>query len=73
MPAEWYCNVCISNRDPASLPTHMGPFGRLLDKLETKNSSAFRLPTDVREYFEGVRTGVDGEYEEMIAAQKPTR
>jgi hypothetical protein len=66
MPVEWFCNVCKTSRAPARLPTHTGVFAGLLEKLESKNSSAFRLPREVREYFEGVRTGPDGEYEEAV-------
>lgn len=43
-----------------------GPFGRLLYHLEMLNPVAFRLPLDIRDHFEGVRTGPDGEYEEGI-------
>lgn len=73
MPVEWFCNVCRANRDPAGLPTHGGAFALMLEKLDVKNSSAFRLPAAVRDRFEGVRTGVDGEYEEAVAPVKPTR
>ncbi|KAL1871874.1 hypothetical protein VTK73DRAFT_1842 [Phialemonium thermophilum] len=73
MPAEWFCNVCLSTRFPASFPAHRGAFALLLDNLDAKNSSAFRLPAEIRDYFEGVRTGVDGEYEEIVAVTKPSR
>ena len=42
----------------------------MLAILQKKNPSAFNLPKDIREYFEGVRTGTEGEYEEGIL-QKP--
>ncbi|KAK3692746.1 hypothetical protein B0T22DRAFT_495795 [Podospora appendiculata] len=73
MPVEWYCNVCRTARHPARFPTHAGAFALLLERLDAKNSSAFRLPDDVREYFEAVRTGVDGEYEEVVTVVKPGR
>ncbi|KAL2017019.1 hypothetical protein VTK56DRAFT_2663 [Thermocarpiscus australiensis] len=73
MPVEWFCNVCRMNRDPAGVPAHRGSFALMLERLEVKNSSAFRLPGPVRERFEGVRTGVDGEYEEIVTTVKPAR
>lgn len=73
MPAEWFCNTCLSARDPTWGTNTSGAFGGLLAKLEAKNSSAFRLPQEIREYFEGVQTGADGEYEEAIVVPKPTR
>lgn len=73
MPVEWFCNVCRARRDPASLPGHSGAFALMLEKLDAKNSSAFRLPALVRDCFEGVRTGVDGEYEEAVPTTKPAR
>jgi hypothetical protein len=73
MPAEWFCNACRIIRDPANASKTSGAFGSLLGKLDAKNSSAFRLPGDVREYFDDVRTGVDGEFEEIVPAPKPTR
>lgn len=73
MPAEWFCNVCLSNREPASFPARSGLFGVLMENLDAKNSSAFRLPASDREYFEGVQTGVDGEYEEASAPVKTAK
>lgn len=72
MPPDWFCNVCRTSQGPARLPSHTGVFAGLLEKLDSKNSSAFRLPKHVRDYFEGVRTGVDGEYEDVaLPAVKP--
>ncbi|GAB1320186.1 hypothetical protein MFIFM68171_10396 [Madurella fahalii] len=73
MPVEWFCNVCRTRRDPAGFPEHNGAFALMLEKLDAKNSSAFRLPGYVRDCFEGVRTGVDGEYEEIVPTTKPAR
>lgn len=71
MPADWYCNVCLKFKN--GFRPHSGAFGSLLESLEPKNSSAFRLPHIIRNYFEGVRTGVDGEYEEIVPVQKTSR
>jgi hypothetical protein len=32
--------------------------------VEKRNPSAFHLPFSIRDWFEGVRTGPEGEYEE---------
>ncbi|KAK3504612.1 hypothetical protein B0T13DRAFT_485568 [Neurospora crassa] len=71
MPDEWFCNVCCTTHNPPVFPVYSGPFAALMEKLEAKNSSAFALPLDVREYFEAVRTGQDGEYEEIVPLVKP--
>ena len=68
LPDEWFCNVCIARRNPASLTRYTGIFGALLNIMEKRNSSAFRLPSETREYFEGVKTGADGEYEDIVVA-----
>ncbi|KAK3322168.1 hypothetical protein B0H66DRAFT_192771 [Apodospora peruviana] len=73
MPVEWFCNVCRSARSPPGLPSHTGAFAALLERLDARNSSAFNLPADIRNYFEGVRTNADGEYEEIVAVIKPGR
>lgn len=71
MPVEWFCNVCRTRREPSQLPVHGGAFALVMEKLDARNSSAFRLPALVRDRFEGVRTGADGEYEEISTAPKP--
>ena len=69
MPADWFCNVCLKARN--AFGRHSGAFKELLERLDPKNSSAFRLPPAIRDYFEGMRTGVDGEYEDIVTVQKP--
>ncbi|KAI6391118.1 hypothetical protein MCOR23_009140 [Pyricularia oryzae] len=77
LPDEWFCNVCIARHKPATVVHQTGAFRFLMTELNAKNSSAFRLPTDVRTYFVGVDEGPDGEYEEATppapkAAKKKT-
>lgn len=60
----WYCFVC----DAAEHPPHKAPhglFSGLKYVLEKSNASSFSLPSSVRTYFEGIRAGVEGEYEEV--------
>ncbi|KAH8895027.1 hypothetical protein GQ53DRAFT_762393 [Thozetella sp. PMI_491] len=72
MPPQWFCNECRSKHQAPRV--FKGPFRELLDQLEAKNSSAFILPKETREKFDGVKTGPDGEYEEVRApAPKVTR
>jgi hypothetical protein len=71
LPDEWYCNVCLTNQNPNDISQYSGVFASLLTQLDKKNSSAFRLPLDVRDYFEGVKTGADGEYEDVVVPVPP--
>ncbi|KAK4216665.1 transcriptional regulatory protein RCO1, partial [Rhypophila decipiens] len=73
MQQEWFCNVCRTRLNPPAFPVPTGPFGELLARLDAKNSSAFRLPNDIVNRFEGVRANADGEYEEIVAVVKPGR
>ncbi|KAJ3558423.1 hypothetical protein NPX13_g9709 [Xylaria arbuscula] len=71
VPDEWFCNECQMRYNPPPEIEHKGAFGPLLTSLQRKNPRAFRLPESIREYFEGVKTGTEGEYEEA-APPKPT-
>jgi len=66
LPDAWFCNQCQYRIQPARREASPHSFGVLLESLESKNPSAFHLPKDIREYFEGVRTGSEGEYEEIV-------
>ncbi|XXH05104.1 hypothetical protein Hte_011528 [Hypoxylon texense] len=65
MPDEWYCNDCKYRLSPP-FEEHTGVFSSLLNALNRKNPRSFRLPEDVRDCFEGVRTGAEGDYEELV-------
>lgn len=47
-------------------------FGELVNELIRKNPVSFNLPVSIRDYFEGVKTGDEGEYEEasVVKANK---
>jgi len=63
---EWYCFVCQAKNNPRAQDEHGGPFGELMTTLDKKNPAAFHLPKDIRELFEDVKTGAEGEYEEIV-------
>ncbi|TQN73094.1 hypothetical protein CSHISOI_02385 [Colletotrichum shisoi] len=77
LPEEWFCNVCSSNRYPARVLDHQGAFGGafggLLNSLEKTNPRAFKLPHRVQVYFEGVKVGPEGEYEDIVVPTKPKK
>ena len=60
---EWYCPQCLArrNKHPTDAP---GFLGKVIRRVEDIIPKAFTLPSDVRSYFDGVRTGESGEYEE---------
>lgn len=67
LPDEWFCNLCHSKqRGGRSDQGPPGLFGHLLSVFEEKNPSAFHLPKPIREHFEDVKTGPEGEYEEIV-------
>ncbi|OBT76731.1 hypothetical protein VF21_03884 [Pseudogymnoascus sp. 05NY08] len=65
LPPDWYCVTCGSLRTgPGATHRRRGLFGELTMLVEKRNPSAFHLPFSIRDWFEGVRTGAEGEYEE---------
>ncbi|KAI9801107.1 MAG: hypothetical protein M1833_002975 [Piccolia ochrophora] len=69
LPASWYCYACAARKNPQPRPPR-GLFGSLLGNIEKQNPRAFNLPAGVREYFDSVKTGKNGEY--MEVTRKPT-
>ncbi|KAI9678917.1 MAG: hypothetical protein M1829_001902 [Trizodia sp. TS-e1964] len=63
--SSWYCHVCAAKRNPQPPPAR-GLFSGLLHNLVKKNPVAYSLPLEIREYFEGVTTGDQGEYTETL-------
>ncbi|KAH8160967.1 hypothetical protein CIB48_g7286 [Xylaria polymorpha] len=66
IPDEWFCNECQIRYHPPIVNEQKGIFGALITNLQRKNPRAFRLPEPIREHFEGVKTGAEGEYEEVV-------
>ncbi|KAH8150432.1 uncharacterized protein LAJ45_05644 [Morchella importuna] len=57
----WFCNKCTSQHNPPVKPPR-GLFSELIDGINRRNPTSFRLPPDIRGYFVGVETGALGEY-----------
>lgn len=68
---DWYCNICSSTRFPTRIAEHSGPFGQFELALEKSNQKAFSLPSRVQTYFEGVKKGQEGVYEEVATSKPP--
>jgi hypothetical protein len=70
LPDEsWFCNQCSNHHENGiseSESRFNGPFGPLIWNLEVKNPSAFHLPKHIRELFDQVKTGENGEYENDV-------
>lgn len=41
-----------------------------MTNLDKRHAKVFSLPKKVREYFDGVRTGAEGEYEDFVPPPK---
>lgn len=65
----WFCSVCETRRSPPPKQTR-GLFAMLLSVVVKQNTTAFEVPEVIRDYFEGVKTGLEGEYEEDIITIK---
>lgn len=64
----WYCDGC----KPRERPIDDYPetcFQELLFELDKICPQSFSLPLGIREYFENVKTGTEGEYEEVQQAK----
>ncbi|KAI0202173.1 hypothetical protein F4808DRAFT_81331 [Astrocystis sublimbata] len=72
IPDDWFCNECQIRYHPPLVNENKGIFGALATNLQRKNPRSFRLPEPVREYFEGVKTGAEGEYEEIVPPKPKT-
>lgn len=73
LPEDWYCNECIVKRWPSRVPVHKGVFGAPLNRLEQSIPRAFSLPKRLQNRFEGVKAGVDGDYEDINTTKATTR
>ena len=65
----WFCNKCQAQTSPP--PKHpKGIWSELLNKIDRQNPTSFRLPLELREYYEGVTTGKFGEYQDTVDVRK---
>ncbi|CAI4219208.1 unnamed protein product [Parascedosporium putredinis] len=72
LPDDWFCNDCAYKRS-ARREEHSGPFGGLLTLLDKTIPRAFNLPKKVQTYFDGIKAGPNGEYEEVERTSKQSR
>lgn len=70
LPDTWFCNVCLDSRNPISAVDSHRIFGPLISNIQRQNTAAFHLPKAIREYFDNVKTGPDGAYEEGPVVSK---
>ncbi len=64
----WFCYTCEAKRNGLQKYAR-SLFGPLLGLMDKANPSSFALPQNIRDFFTGVKTGPEGEYEE-VALQK---
>jgi hypothetical protein len=61
---SWYCSRCVARQHHGPAEVN-GILGRLITQSDDINPKAFGLPLRIREYFDGIRTGDEGEYEDV--------
>jgi len=73
-----FCNSCAAvmrtatKKSSGTFEKSSEVFGPLLSKLERKNPVSFRLSKEVTGYFDGVKVGPQGEFEEILPpSQRP--
>lgn len=66
LPDQWRCQSCKAkqSRDEPNA-AEPGIWTKVLEQLHTRNPAAFALPKKLRDYFEGVVTTDEGEYDEL--------
>lgn len=69
---EWLCNKCEGKRDHSATKSG-GLFSGLVENIEKRGPSVFSLPRELRDKYEGVRTGDTGEYQEYTQAGTKTK
>lgn len=62
---EWLCATCRA-RHHRQEPQSRGFFGRLLNNVDDANPKAYAMSSYIRNYFEGVKTGEEGEYQDVV-------
>lgn len=61
----WFCFKCVGKRAQPQ-KQQRGLFSSLLTNLDKRNPTAFSLPQNLREYFDGISTGKDGRFLDVV-------
>lgn len=69
---EWLCNKCESKNDRFGKKSR-GLFSNLIHNIEKQNPLVFGLPRELRDHYEGVKTGDKGEYQEYTEVGVKTK
>ncbi|KAI9894769.1 MAG: Curved DNA-binding protein (42 kDa protein) [Vezdaea aestivalis] len=72
LPDEWFCYACMTKKGIQPSPGS-GLLSSLCQRIQKENPAAYELPVQVRRFFEGVKTGDEGEYEEAALQRPKTR
>lgn len=67
---EWFCFECRFRREPHLRVPRRGLNSELMYGMDDRNPMSFRLPTFLRDFYESVKTGEEGEYEELYPSKK---
>ena len=67
---DWFCMKCSEDRAPPPPPMTPSIFSPLISKPFRKGEMSYALPSSIRQHYEGVTTGEDGEYDEEIGVVK---
>ncbi|MCJ1466725.1 hypothetical protein MMC07_005345 [Pseudocyphellaria aurata] len=68
---EWFCFECRLSREPHSKVPQRMLMSALVCGMDDRNPMAFHLPNYIRDFYESVKTGEEGEYEELYPSKKP--
>ncbi|OUM55002.1 hypothetical protein BVG19_g4477 [[Candida] boidinii] len=58
---SWFCRECLAERN-RTIKYDIGIFSKLLNQAEKRNPTSYALPKKIRDLFQDVSTGPNGEY-----------
>lgn len=68
LPETWFCFTCVAGKS-VMRGSSKGTWAPLKGGLRRKNPVSYRLPAGVRDHFEFVATGDEGEYVEHFPSK----
>ena len=63
LPETWHCHVCTARNVPQPKQPR-GLFGNIMENLGKRNPVSYIMPMDIRDFFENVVTGQEGEFKD---------